>query len=272
MKRLFLSPKEISSELVQICIRKAQASLFELFLFEILAGIYIGFGAQTALTILSGSTLDPGFARFLAGSVFSVGLMLVLIPGAELFTGNILMTIGLIDKKYGSMKMLRNWCVVYIGNFIGSVLLACIVFKSGLMGSIATGLSPVGNIAVKIAETKLSLSFTEGFTRGILCNMLVCLGVIMCISSLTITGKIFGIYFPIMAFVACGYEHSIANMFFIPAGMMVKCDLYSGFVLLWKNLIPVTFGNIVGGVLLVFFHPKMEQKLFNYRPDRNILA
>ncbi|HOK56653.1 MAG TPA: formate/nitrite transporter family protein [bacterium] len=126
MENLFLEPKEISEKLVKIGIKKAEGNIFELFFFGIFAGIYIGFGAQCALTIMSGGTLDPRFTKFLAGSVFSVGLMLVLIPGAELFTGNLLMTIGLFERKYNFLKLLRNWLIVYLGNFLGSIFLAYI--------------------------------------------------------------------------------------------------------------------------------------------------
>ena len=260
--QLFLSPKDISDELVKIGIKKAEANIFELLFFGILAGIYIGFGAQCALTVSSGGNLYPGFTKFLAGSVFSVGLMLVLIPGAELFTGNLLMTIGFFEGKYNLFKLLRNWIIVYIGNFLGSIFLAYIVLKTNLLGNIFSGLTPIGQTALKVAETKIGLSFVKSLSRGILCNMLVCLAVIMCISSLTITGKIFGIYFPIMTFVASGYEHSIANMFFIPLGLMVKGSFFSEFIYIWKNLIPVTIGNIIGGLIVVDFHPKMLKTIF----------
>ncbi|HOM26254.1 MAG TPA: formate/nitrite transporter family protein [bacterium] len=139
--------------------------------------------------------------------------------------------------------------------------------KTGLCGNSSTGLTSIGELAVKVAETKINLSFTEAFSRGILCNMLVCLAVIMCISSITVTGKIFGIYFPIMTFVACGYEHSIANMYFLPVGLMVKGSFIREFYSIWKNLIPVTLGNIVGGLIIVVFHPKMLKKIFSKKHE-----
>ncbi|HRR96878.1 MAG TPA: formate/nitrite transporter family protein [Candidatus Ratteibacteria bacterium] len=154
--KLFLSPLEISNELEKIVIKKAESTIFELLFFGILAGIYIGFGAQASLTILSGKNVDPVILKFLAGSVFSVGLMLVLIPGAELFTGNILMCLGLIDRKYNLLKLIRNWVVVYIGNFIGSVFLSYIVLKSGVLGSFLSGLTPIGDVAVDIAILKIN--------------------------------------------------------------------------------------------------------------------
>lgn len=260
MENLFLSPLEISRTLTRIGVKKATAAIFELFVFGILAGIYIAFGANVAIAVLSGGTLDAGFARFLAGSVFSVGLMLVLIPGSELFTGNILMTIGFIYRKYPFIKVLRNWLVVYLGNLFGAILISWLVLDSGLLGHVGS-LNPMGDIAVKIAEAKLQLGFKEALFRGILCNMLVCLAVIMCIASRTVEGKILGIYFPIMTFVASGYEHSVANMYFLPIGLMMKGQFLTNFFVIFRNLIPVTIGNIIGGLLIVLLHPKIEERI-----------
>jgi len=204
--------------------------------------------------------LDAGLARFLAGSVFSVGIMLVLIPGSELFTGNILMTIGFIYRKYAFNKVLRNWLIVYFGNFLGALFIAWLVLNSGLLGHIGN-LNAVGAVAVNITQAKLQLGFMEALCRGILCNMLVCLAVIMCIASRTVTGKIFGIYFPIMTFVACGYEHSVANMYFLPIGLMMEGKFLSHFFIMFRNLVPVTIGNIIGGLLIVLLHPKIEERI-----------
>jgi len=260
MDNLFLSPLEMSRAISDIGEKKASETIFELFIFGVLAGIYIAFGAAVATAVLSGGTLDGGVAKFLAGSVFSVGLILVLILGSELFTGNILMTIGLIYRRYSFVQVLRNWVVVYCGNLLGAVLIAWFVFSSGLLVRLGA-LTPIGNVAVKIAETKLQLGFTEAIFRGILCNMLVCLAVIMCVASRTLEGKILGIYFPIMTFVASGYEHSVANMYFLPAGLMAKGEFVSGFFTIFKNLIPVTIGNIIGGLLIVLLHPKVEERI-----------
>jgi formate/nitrite transporter len=260
---LFLNPIEISKALRDIGEKKATATLFELFIFGILAGIYISFGAHAATAVQSGGTLDAGLARFLAGSVFSVGLMLVLIPGSELFTGNILMAIGFIYRKYSFIKVLRNWLVVYLGNLAGAILIAWLVLNSGLLGSLANP-SALGTTAISIAETKLQLGFGEAFCRGILCNMLVCLAVIMSIAARTVIGKIFGIYFPIMAFVASGFEHSVANMYFLPVGLMAKGVFLSRFLTIFDNLIPVTLGNIIGGLLVVLLHPKVEMRIIRF--------
>jgi len=260
MDNLFLSPLEMSRAIRDIGENKAKETMFELFIFGVLAGIYVAFGAAAATAVLSGGMLDPGLARFLSGTVFSVGLILVLILGSELFTGNILMTIGLIYQKYTFGKVLRNWLIVYFGNFLGALIIAWLVSKSGLLVH-RGALTPIGSIAAKITETKLNLSFSEALCRGILCNMLVCLAVILCISSKTVGGKILGIYFPIMTFVASGYEHSVANMYFLPAGLMAKGEFLSGFPGLFHNLIPVTIGNIIGGLLIVLLHPKVEERI-----------
>lgn len=260
MDSLFLSPLEVSKTISGIGEKKASATILELCIFGVLAGIYIAFGANAATAVLSGATLDPGLARVLAGSVFSVGLMLVLIPGSELFTGNILMTIGLIYRKYSFFKVLRNWLIVYFGNFLGAVVIVWLVFNSGLLTHLGN-LTSIGTVAVEIAEAKLQLSFTEALCRGILCNMLVCLAVIMSIASKSVMGKILGIYFPIMVFVASGYEHSVANMYFLPAGLIAKGEFTSGFFGMFNNLIPVTIGNIIGGLLIVLLHPKAVERI-----------
>jgi formate/nitrite transporter len=257
---LFLDPVEISKALRSIGEKKATTTLFELFIFAILAGIYIAFGANVATAVLSGGTLDAGLGRFLAGSVFSVGLMLVLIPGSELFTGNILMAIGFIYRRYSFAKVLRNWLVVYFGNLVGAIFIAWLVYKSGLLIQMGNFTS-IGKVAVNITEAKLGLSFMEALTRGILCNMLVCLAVIMCIAARTVIGKIFGIYFPIMTFVASGFEHSVANMYFLPIGLMIKGEFVSRFFTIFNNLIPVTIGNVIGGLLIVLLHPKVEERI-----------
>ena len=260
MENLFLSPLEISNTISNIGERKASASIFELVIFGVLAGIYIPLGANAATAVLSGGTLDSGLARILAGSVFSVGLMLVLIPGSELFTGNILMTIGFIYRKYSFAKVLRNWLTVYFGNLLGAMIIVWLLFHSGLAMRLGN-LTDLGITAVRIAEAKLELSFIEAVSRGILCNMLVCLAVIMSIASRTVTGKIFGIYFPIMIFVASGYEHSVANMYFLPIGLMLKGQFFTNFFSMFHNLIPVTIGNIIGGLLIVLLHPKIEERI-----------
>jgi len=256
------SPATIADSLSRsICVQKVNASVAKLIVLGILAGVYIGFGACLANLVGHDAAkyLGLGFSRFITGAVFSVGLMLVVIAGAELFTGNNLMLMSVLDGKAPFTKMMFKWIVVFIANLIGSIFLAYLYYKTNLwkMGDMAVGLS-----AVKIANAKVGLTFTEAFTRGILCNWLVCLAVWMAIASREIIGKIFAIFFPIMAFVALGFEHSVANMYFIPLGIFLKASgvfvdpalNLSG--LTWnaffvKNLVPVTIGNIIGGAIFV---------------------
>jgi len=262
-----LSPQEVSDALSTLAEKKASATVQEQFFLAILAGMYIGFGAIVATVVSSGGSLDPGLARFLSGSVFTVGLMLVIIPGSELFTGNILMTVGFLAKRVKPLLIVRNWVIVWLGNFAGALLLAWLLYQSGQLTD-ASGIRPIGQQAIAIAERKFELAqfFWPCFIRGILCNMLVCLAVIMASSARTVTGKILGIYFPIMTFVTCNFEHSVANMYFLPAGLLAAGQFGSRFWEMFANLIPVTLGNIIGGLTLILLHPKNQQMLFHLRP------
>ncbi|MCM8758597.1 MAG: formate/nitrite transporter family protein [Candidatus Omnitrophica bacterium] len=260
----YLSPSEIAIAIVEVSKRKVSISFSSLWILGILAGVYIGFGAHlfTIVTHDLNGYLGCGFAKFLGGSVFSVGLMLVVIAGAELFTGNCLLLTGVLTGDIKFREMLYNWVIVYVANFIGSMLLVIIVYHSGLW---KTNDMKVGIAALSTAFSKVNLSFQEAFCRGIACNWLVCLAVVLAMAGKDTISKIFGIFFPIMAFVASGFEHSVANMYFIPAGLFLKNDLmltsFSGLgeklgYLTWnsfimKNLIPVTLGNIVGGAIFV---------------------
>ncbi|MBU1122859.1 MAG: formate/nitrite transporter family protein [Candidatus Omnitrophica bacterium] len=252
------SPANIADALAKtVCVAKTNASILKLIVLGILAGAYIGFGAAFATLVSSdlAKYVGVGLAKVLTGGVFSVGLMLVVIAGAELFTGNNLMLMSVLDKQVPFSKMLGKWTIVYIANFIGSVLLAWIMYKTELWkgGDFLTGIQ-----ALKIASAKVNLAFSPAFFRAICCNWLVCLAVWMAISSRNVIGKIFACFFPIMAFVALGFEHCIANMYFIPMGLFLKgtgAAAASGLNLtnlnlngfLITNLIPVTLGNIIGG-------------------------
>lgn len=261
----FLSPSGIANEMIAIGKAKANLSIFRMLLLGILAGAFIGFGSEVAtiITYDMPKYLGIGFTKFMFGSVFSVGLMLVIIAGAELFTGNNLILIKVLSHEEGDIrKMFKSWFWVYVANFIGSLLLVSIMFGTGLWKS---GNFVVGAKALEIANGKVNLSWLEAFTRGIGCNWLVCLAVWMSVASKDIIGKIFGIYFPIMLFVASGFEHCVANMYFIPMGLLLKGNAtvvataglagklsnlsLQGFFV--NNLIPVTLGNIVGGSLCV---------------------
>ncbi len=263
-----LSGVEIARALDAVIERKAYAPTGALFLFGILAGIYIGFGAAGAITVTAFDPVPTALSKFLAGTVFCLGLILVVIPGSELFTGNILMTAGIVSRKVPIANVLWNWVVVYVGNFAGGLLLALALYGGGLLGTPAEP-TPVGLNAARIATAKIGLPFTAALLRGVLCNMLVCLAVIMAIASRTTFGKILCIYFPIMGFVLSGYEHSIANMCFLPAGLLAQGSLGADFLTMFHNLVPVTIGNVIGGVLVVVLHPARAKKLPGlFRPRR----
>lgn len=268
------TPEETAAIAVSTGAKKASLPVYKMLLLGILAGVYIGFGANIAIKIGSAPDSSSVLGIFLYGAVFSVGLMLVMICGAELFTGNNMTCfMAVLDGKASISGLFRNWAVVYLANFVGSVLLAGIVFYSmfwlGHNPSGAAALSPIGEKAVYIAKSKMSLSFAAAFMRGILCNWLVCLAVLMAFAAKDIAGKILGIFFPIMAFVSSGFEHCVANMFFIPYGIMIAgaspgataaslgistAEVNSLFAyghFITSNLIPVTLGNIVGGAIFV---------------------
>jgi formate/nitrite transporter len=230
-------------------------------LLGVLAGAFISLGAYAAnMAVHSMSADNYGLIKFFQGAVFPVGLILVLVAGADLFTGNTLIFLGVLEGEVSLKEMMKNWSLVYIGNFIGSILFAWIVYESGLFS--ASG-GQLGALHVKIAIGKTSLSFSQGLLRGILANFVVCLAVWMAIGSNDMIGKVFASWFPIMAFVAGGFEHSIANMYYIPAGLLAKSQFggltsvsaeklahlnLNGFI---SNLISVTLGNIIGGAVLV---------------------
>jgi len=260
----FFSPSEVAEKVAGIGKSKCGLRVLPMAMLGILAGVYIGFGAElcTMVTHDLSKHLGVGFAKFVGGSVFSVGLMLVILAGAELFTGNCLILTGVLAGKCSVKGMLRNWTVVYLANFAGAILLAGIMYHSGLW---KTGQLGVGAAALKVAAGKVSLPFWEAFLRGVGCNWLVCLAVWMAIAGKDSVSKIFGIYFPIMAFVASGFEHSVANMYFVPVGLFLKANAavveaagLTGAIhnLTWArfltaNLVPVTLGNILGGAVFV---------------------
>jgi len=243
-------------------VKKTTSPWLSVLVLGILAGAYIGFGGLLSSTVTfdMAARLGTGFAKFMGGSVFSVGLMLVVIAGAELFTGNNLMVTSTLAREISFGTMAKRWVLVYIANFIGSIILALIFYSSGLW---KTGGGALGQTAVRIAFAKVNLGFFEALVRGIGCNWLVCLAVWMALAARQTVGKIFAIFFPIMAFVAIGFEHCVANMYFIPAGIFLKAwagisapEEFNPATLTWgsfavRNLIPVTIGNIIGGGLFV---------------------
>lgn len=265
----YLTPSEITETTIQIGIKKTQLSGLNLFILGILAGVFIAFaseGSNMAAFNLFANPKTFGLGKALAGAIFGTGLMLVVIAGGELFTGNTLIFTGVLAKRISLKAMLRNWFFVYLGNFVGSVFIAYMMNESGLFSS---GASDLGAITIKIATYKVGLSFSQAFYLGIMCNWLVCLAVWMATGAKDISGKIWAIFFPIWLFITSGFEHSIANMYYIPAGIFAKenpqwvnaamnlgvsaekiADLNWDTFLI-QNLLPVTLGNIVGGALFV---------------------
>jgi formate transporter len=260
---LILTPKEMNDTLVNIGKKKATMRKREVFMYAILAGLYIALGAIAAAIVLSGGVADTGIAKFAAGVIFSTGLILVVVAGAELFTGNMLMTAGYIEKKYFFAHIIKNWAIVWIGNFVGAMIIVALAWASGYFYADA-GMSKLGETLVKITHAKMMLPFWPAFFRGILCNILVCLAVVLSLSSVSTEGKILAIVFPITAFIIGGYEHCVANMFFLPAGLLAECQFKEQWLAMANNLIPVTLGNIVGGVIIVLLHPKSYSRLAKF--------
>ncbi len=250
-----LSNLELDKRISTLGIKKANSRVWQLLLLGFLAGVYIGFGGQMSLV-----ALEQGMGRLAAGVAFSLGLILVVIAGAELFTGNVLMVIGALGRQVSLRGLLRNWLIVYIGNFIGAMALVAAVWHSGVLGRAGT-LNNLGELAASVATAKIALSFTEAFLRGLLCNILVLLAIIMSTIAKDVVSKIFAIIFPIAAFVACGFEHSIANMYLIPIGLAAKGSSLYGYIASFRNILPVTLGNIVGGLLILVLHPNRIRQI-----------
>jgi formate transporter FocA len=261
-----LVPKEMARKAETIGVAKVNLGPLRMFALAMLAGAFIALGAIFATTVTTGGSALPfGVTKLLGGFVFSLGLILVIGAGAELFTGNNLIIMAWADKRVASKKLLRNWGIVYLGNFIGALLTAVLLFLSQ---QYEFGSGAVGQNALNIANHKVQLDFTQAIVLGILCNILVCLAVWLCIGARSVTDKILAIIFPITAFVAAGFEHCVANMYFIPVALLIKAgagpefwtsigrtaadyaDLtWSNFFLV--NLLPVTIGNIIGGAIMV---------------------
>lgn len=269
MEKRPLKPAEITDFVIKTAQDKVNGSLPKLLILSFLAGAFIAFaaeGSNMAAFNLLAEYSTYGLGRVLAGAVFGTGLMLVVLAGGELFTGNTLILAAVCDRKVKVARMLRNWTIVYVGNLIGSLFIAYMMMHSGLFSS---GADLLGAVTIKIATNKVNLTFLQAFYLGIMCNWLVCLAVWLSYGAESMTGKIFAIFFPIWLFITSGFEHSVANMYYIPAGIMARSNpafiklvelsgvsqemlsnlTWSGFFI--NNLIPVTLGNIVGGGLFV---------------------
>jgi len=273
-----LLPQEMATRAEYLGARKAEMPFAKMFMLSVLAGAFISLGAVFATTVGAGSMVVSevdgssvlsavwpyGVTRLLSGFVFSLGLILVLIGGAELFTGNNLIVMAWASGKVTTRALLRNWGIVYLGNFVGALGTAVLMFFTR---QYTFGANVVGIAALKMAVAKCELTFLQAIALGILCNTLVCLAVWLAFSARSTVDKIAAIIFPITAFVAAGFEHSIANMYFIPYALLIKAfdrnfiDLVRNKIpdldrLTWQafwlgNLLPVTIGNVIGGAVLV---------------------
>ena len=258
-----LPPAEIARKSEGIGETKARMHPATVFALAVLAGAFIALGAIFSTTVAAGgSALPYGVVRLLAGIAFSLGLMLVVVAGAELFTGNNLIVMAWASRRIPTSRLLANWGIVYVGNFVGSVATAGLMYATR---QYTFGKGEVGQTALTIATTKVGYGFFQAIALGILCNALVCLAVWLTYGARTVTDKIIAVLPPIAAFVAAGFEHSVANMYFIPYGLFVKHDtswvastpdLPDTSGLTWRsffldNLVPVTIGNVIGGAVLV---------------------
>lgn len=247
-----ISTKEGTNNYSKAGITKGEMSLPRMFVLAIMAGMFIAL-AGSASTIAVVSVKSPSIAKLITALIFPAGLAMVIINGTELFTGNNLMVISVLNKKEKVTQMLRNWVVVYLGNFAGSMLVTGL-FTLGHVYSMFD--NQLAASVISTAVTKCNLSFTDAFIKAIFCNILVCFAVLMTMMSDTLPGKIAALYFPIMIFVICGFEHSVANMSYISGGLFANMsygDLgvdttgLTWFNFLISNMVPVTLGNIVGG-------------------------
>jgi formate/nitrite transporter len=232
-------PAEIAALIETAGVAKAGLPLHRMATLALLAGAFIGFGAAFWCIAMAGA--DPAFGpqRVLGGVVFSLGLILVVVGGAELFTGNALMVMAAVDGRITLGALLRNWGIVYTGNLVGAVGLALAFGLSGLLDG------PMGETAARAATAKASLAPVEALVRGVLCNALVCLAVWLSFAARSATDKVLGVLWPVTAFVALGLEHSVANMFLFPAGIWAGAEVTAAGVA--GNLLWVTLGNIIGG-------------------------
>jgi formate transporter len=237
------APREIATRLEAANILRASLPARSLILLGLLGGLYIGFGGALATLVLTDNALGFGLGRFVAGLSFSLGLIMLVVAGGELFTGNNLMVLAYAGRKISTRAVLRNWSIVFAANTVGAILLALAIHASGVLDGNA-----VKATAVRIAETKAQLAIGPAFVRGILCNMLVCLAVWLSAGARSVEGKAIAIALPIGAFVALGFEHCIANLYLLPIGMLSGAQVGLGDAV--GNLLPVTLGNMLGGVLV----------------------
>lgn len=261
MEKGMIKPAAICDEIIEAYTKKAEYPILKSIILGILAGAFISVGGFAA-ALASHSIENVGVAKLVAGSVFPVGLILILICGTDLFTGNILLTVPFVDRKIKISQLLRNWGIIYLSNLVGAIIIAFLIYQGGLLD---TNSFKLGGYALKVAATKASLPFGKALASGILCNFLVCIAVWVSYAAKDIVGKIFAIWFPIMAFIVGGFEHCVANMYYFSIAVMAKANpeyakayelsaeklnhiSLEGII---SNLIPVTIGNIIGGGIFV---------------------
>lgn len=253
------TPKEVTDGYIAGAVGKATMATWRLLVLSFFAGVLVALGAVASSTAAQGLP-DVGMARFVTAAIFPVGLMMVVLLGTELFTGNALMVSAVIARKITVLQLLRNWALVYVGNFCGAVMMAWLMAS---FGQLDIGGGTLAVYTAKVAATKCALPWENAFVLGIFCNLLVCIAIYLGNTAHDTAGKILGIFFPIMAFVVAGFEHCVANMYYIPAGIFAAMNpAYAGAIadaginvavldlvtFLGANLVPVTLGNIVGGV------------------------
>lgn len=266
MEEYLYTPRQILQKYIKGCTGKTLNPVWKTVLLGIMAGAFISFGASASSVSMYGID-NIGIARTIGGVVFPIGLMLIVLVGGELFTGNCLMITGVLDKRYRALAMIKNLVIVFLSNMAGAVLISLLIVNSGQLGFSDNML---GAYVIKTAVTKANLPFQTAFISGILCNILVCAAVFMAAGAKDAAGKVWSIFFPIFVFVICGFEHCVANMYYISAGIFAAgnmdfaakaTELYGysaeqlatlnwGSMLL-NNLLPVTLGNIAGGMLFV---------------------
>lgn len=241
-------PNEIARRIEQLGVTKARMETTSLLVLAVLAGAFISLGALFYTVVLTKSGLGYGVLRLVGGMSFSLGLVLVVVAGAELFTGNNLIAMAWASGLIGVKDVLRNWLIVYLGNVVGCVGTLVLVQWAGIADLAGGG---VGETAVQIAQAKVGLSMGAAFARGVLCNALVCLAVWLAMGGRSVADKILAVVFPVTAFVAMGFEHSVANWFFLTFGLAVGGDEAVPIAAAAQNLAVTTAGNIIGGTLLV---------------------